>query len=189
MNKKILIGVIVVVIVAILGVLYMVGSSDLTLVAGDDVVTLPSEYMLDDKGIAYKDDVGVLFAPVMSGNASAEKELFDALKSNGKDAGYKKIKTDEINGFKVYEFSAAPDKLKTVSSDRVSSGDYEYWHDYAPYKPYEGMTNMDVAKYRYVGYVKDNKISELIIFTNNTNVDLYSDEINGIVNSISIAEK
>jgi hypothetical protein len=51
------------------------------------------------------------------------------------------------------------------------------------------MTNMDVAKYRYVGYVKDNKISELIIFTNNTNVDLYSDEINGIVNSISIAEK
>ena len=43
MNKKILIGVIVVVIVAILGVLYMVGSSDLTLVAGDDVVTLPSE--------------------------------------------------------------------------------------------------------------------------------------------------
>lgn len=189
MDKKILIGIIVVVIVAILGGLFLLGSSDVPLLAGDNSVTLPSDYILDDKGVAYDGDVGVVFVPVMGGNASAQKDLFDTLKAKGKDAGYKNVTTDKVNGFKLYEFVANPDKLQKISSDKVVSGNYETWKEYEPYIPYKDFTDMDVVKYRYVGYVKGDSIDELYIFTNNTDVDLYSSEINDIVNSIAVAEK
>jgi hypothetical protein len=189
MDKKILIGIIAVVVVAILGGLFLIGSSDVTLFAGDNTITLPSDYIIDDKGVAYNGDVGVMFLPVMGGNASAQKELFDTLKSKGSDAGYKNVTTDKVNGFKLYQFVANPDKLQKVSSDRVSSGNYETWKEYEPYIPYKDFTDMKVVKYRYVGYVKGDSIDELYIFTNNTDVDLYSSDINNIVNSIAVAEK
>ena len=192
MNKKVIIGVVIVIIVAILAAIFLLNPSEVTLVAGDTSVTLPSDYELDqDTGIATKGDIGVLYMPVASSDVKAQKALFDTLKSNGKDAGYKKVKTDTINGFKVYQYSANPDKLKKVSSDKVREGNYETWKEYEPYTPFKDMTKMDVKQFRYTAYVNETSktISELYIFTNNTDVDLYSSDIESIINSIAVVEK
>ena len=191
MDRKILIAIIVVLVVAVFGIVYFLGSSDVTLVAGDDTVTLPSDYVIDDQGVAYSGDIGILFMPVMGGNTSDQDFLFDVLKSKGKDAGYKNVTTDKTNGFKVYQYVANPDKLEKISTDKVQSGNYETWKEISPYTPFKDATSMDVVKFRYVGYLnKDtDSISELYIFTNNTDVDLYSSDIEAIVNSISVVEK
>ena len=103
----------------------------------------------------------------------------------------KKVTTDKVNGFKLYEYMANPDKLKKVSTDKVSSGNYETWKEIDPYTPFEDVTDMDVVSFRYIAYVnKDTKdVSELYIFTNNTDADLYSKDIANIINSISISEE
>ncbi|SEL09407.1 hypothetical protein SAMN05216439_1943 [Methanobrevibacter gottschalkii] len=191
MNKKVVVAIVVVVIVAILAILMFIGSSNVTLMAGDSCITLPSDYMLDNKGIAYKNDIGIFFVSVSGNSPKDQKELFDAIKSNGKSSGYKNVTTDKVNGFKLYEYEANPDKLKNVSSDRKISGSYETWKTYSPYTPYEDVSDMDVTKFRYIAYVNENTddISELYIFTNNTNVDLYSGEIAKIIDSIAVVEE
>ena len=190
MNKKVIIAIVIVIIVAILGVLFLVGSANVTLIAGDTSLTLPNDYVVDEKGIAYNGDIGIMYSPVMGGNASDQDTLFKALKSNGKDAGYKNVTTDNVNGFKLYEYTANPDKLKKVSTDKVQSGDYETWKEYDPYIPYKDVTSMDVVKFRYIAYLNNDKnsLSELYIFTNNTDVDLYSKDMDSIINSIAFVE-
>ena len=189
MDKKVIIAIIAVILVAIIGAVLFLGSSETTLYAGDNYITLPSDYLVDENGVAYNNDTGVVFIPVVGGNASDQKMIFDTLKAKGKDAGYNNVTTTKINGYDVYEFSADPNKLKTVTTDKVISGNYETWKEISPYLPYKDLTDMDVVKYRYVGYIKDNKTNELYIFTNNTKTDLYSSDIEKIINSIAVAEE
>ena len=189
MNKKVIIGIVIVVIIAIVAGLFLFNSADLTLVAGDAQVTVPGNSTVDKDGVAHYGDIGITFTPIVGLNESSMKEMFDAFKSNGADAGYCNVTTGEVNGYKTYEFNADPTKLKTVSSDKVASGDYETWNEYDPYIPYKGITDMKVVKFRYIGFVKDGSIKELCIFTNNTGADLYSSDMANIINSISAAEK
>ena len=188
MNKKAIIAIVAVVIVAILGILFFIGSGDTVLQTMDATVTLPNNYTLDDKGVATCGDVGVFFTSVTGGSKAAQDELFKALESNGNDAGYKKVKTGKVNGYKTYQYSANPKNLKNVSTDRVYSGNQYSWKEYAPYTPFEDLSDMKVQKFRYVAFVKDDKIDELYIFTNNTDVDLYSPEFENIINSIAPLE-
>ena len=188
MNKKIIIAAVAIIIVAILGVFLFLGTTDITLASMDASITVPNNYTVDENGIAYSDDVGIYFTSVTGDSKKAKDELFETLKSNGKDSGYKKVKTDEINGYNIYEYSANPDKLKKVSSDREYHGNEYSWTDYEPYTPYKDVSDMDVKNFRYVAYVKDDKVNELIIFTNNTDIDLYSTEFANIINSIAPLE-
>ena len=118
-------------------------------------------------------------------------ELFKTLKSKGSDAGYKNVTVEKLNGYQTYQYGANPDKLKTVSSDKVRSGNYETWKDYTPYTPFKDVSDMDVVAYRYVAFVNKDSgtIDELYIFTNNTNVDLYSKDIDAIINSVAVAQE
>ena len=90
MNKKAIIAIIAVIFIAIIGAILFLGSADLTLVAGDNSATLPSDYLIDEKGIAYNDDTGIAFIPVIGTNAPGQKMVFDTLKAKGNDEGYKK---------------------------------------------------------------------------------------------------
>jgi len=187
MNKKIIIGVIVVIIIAIIGVLFFLGSSNLIIPAGESQITLPSQYTIDDKGIAYNGDIGIYFTSVVGSSPKDQIKFFNTIKSNGKDAGYKNVTTKKIKGYKTYQYSANPKELKEVSSDRQASGNYETWKEYKPYTPFTDITDMDVVSFRCIEYVnKDSKdICDLYIFTNNTDVDLYSPDMQKIVNSIA----
>lgn len=189
MDKKAIIAIVVVVIIAILGVLLFLGGSGETVLSTVDAsVTLPNNYTVDENGVAYAGDVGVYFTSVSGGSKKDQDELFDALKANGKDSGYKKVKTDKVNGYKTYQFSANPDKLKKVSTEREYSGNQYSWKEFEPITPFKDISDMKVKNYRYVAFVKDDKIDELYIFTNNTDVDLYSSEFDNMINSIAPLE-
>ena len=88
---KIIIGVIIVIVAVIAAGVLILANSDVTLTANDATLTLPNKYALDNKGIASADNVGVLFTPVSGSSSSQEKDFFQAIKDNGKDAGYKNI--------------------------------------------------------------------------------------------------
>lgn len=188
MKKKIIIAVVAIIIVAVLGVLLFLGNVDINLTSMDASITIPNNYTVDENGVAYSGDIGIYFTSITGGSKKAQDELFKTLKANGKDYGYKKVKTDEVNGYELYEFSANPDKLKKVSSDKEYHGNEYKWMEYDPYKPFEDVSDMDVKNFRYVAYEKDDKINELIIFTNNTDIDLYSTEFANIINSIAPLE-
>ena len=68
------------------------------------------------------------------------------------------------------------------------SGNQYSWKEYEPYVPFKDVSDMKVKNFRYVAFVKDDKINELYIFTNNTDVDLYSSEFDNIINSIAPLE-
>ncbi|WP_405267527.1 hypothetical protein [Methanobrevibacter sp.] len=190
-KMKIILAVVAVIIIAILGVFLFLSNSDVTLSGLDSQVTLPNNYTLDDKGVATLGDVGIYYTGIQGGDTNSVDDFYKALKSNGKDSGYQNITTDKINGFKVYEFAANPKELKNVSSDREYSGNQYSWTEYPPYIPYKGMTDMDVDHFRYIGFINPNTktLSELTIFTNNSDVNLYSKDIDAIINSIApIAE-
>ena len=183
---KIIIGVIVVIVAIIAAGMMILSNSDVTLVANDATVTLPSKYVIDDKGVASGDNVSVLFTPVRGGSAAQEKAFFQAIKDNGKEAGYKKIKDTTINGYTVYDYSANPDKLKNVSSNKEYSGDTTTWMTYTPYLAYDGVTTMDVDHFRMVSYMKGDDVYYLTFFTDNPDTDLYSSEIDQIINSFTV---
>ena len=191
MNKKILVGIIVV-IIAIVGVFIYLGSSDVILESTNAQVTLPSDYTInsDSNDIAVRDNVGVGFTAGSIDKSDLDK-LWKTLKSNGKSAGYEHVQISEINGFKVYEFGANPDKLKKVSSDKEYGSTTYTWMEYKPLIPaFEEMTTMDVVYFRDVLFFNKltGRVSELVIFTDDSNIDLYSAEFQNIVESISVLE-
>lgn len=191
MNKKILVGIIVV-IIAIVGVFIYLGSSDVILESTNAQVTLPSDYTInsDSNDIAVRDNVGVGFTAGSIDKSDLDK-LWKTLKSNGKSAGYEHVQISEINGFKVYEFGANPDKLKKVSSDKEYGSTTYTWMEYKPLTPaFEEMTTMDVVYFRDVLFFNKltGRVSELVIFTDDSNIDLYSAEFQNIVESISVLE-
>lgn len=183
---KIIIGVIVVIVAIIAAGFFILSNADTTLVANDATITLPSKYVPDDKGVASADNVSVLFTPVSGGSAAQEKAFFQAIKDNGKEAGYKNISKTKVNGYTVYDYSANPDKLKNVSSNKEYSGDTTSWMTYTPYLAYDGVTTMDVDHFRMVSYMKDDNIYYLTFFTDNPDTDLYSSEIDQIINSFTV---
>lgn len=183
---KTIIGVVLVIITLIFIGLLILGSADLTLQTSNAQVTVPNNYTLDNDGVASCGDINILFTPIMGVTKDSEMKVYNALKSNGKDAGYENITNRTINGFDVFEFAAHPDDLKNFSSDEVYNADGSYsWNTYSPNLPYQGITSLKVDHFRLVSFMKGDKVNYLTIFTDNPKASLYTPEIENVINSIA----
>lgn len=186
MNKKI-IAIIAVAIVAVVGIgLFVLGSGDITLEALDASVKLPNNFTVDDRGVASAGDIKVQLIG-SSDSPDILTSFMGTVAKKGADAGYKDYKNGTIGNFTFYEFTAIPKELKNISTDRQSTSEGETWTEYPP-QMVLGMLGdtSNVEKVREVVFVntKNNQITTLLIYTNNTNVDLHTPEIDKIVNSI-----
>ena len=191
MDKKI-IAVIAVVIVAVIAIgLFVIGSSYVTLEALDASVTLPNNFTVDDKGVATAGDVKVQLIG-STDNSDVLSSFMATVAKKGSDSGYKDYKNGTIGEFTYHEFTANPKELKNLTTDRQTTSEGETWMEYPP-DMILGMINdtSNVVKIREVDFIntKTNKITTLLVYTNNTDADLNSPEINNIVNSIAPLQK
>ena len=70
-NKKILLAIVAFIILAILGLLLLIGSTDITMEGTGAYVTVPNDYELNtDSGIASKGDVNIFFTGLLDGTQS-----------------------------------------------------------------------------------------------------------------------
>ena len=187
MDKKIAISiaVVVVVILAILGGLFVLGNADVTLESTDSIVTLPNTYVIDETGSATNHEEGTTIMFIgMIGSPNNAIDLGKALLANGNSSGYENISEDTVNGFKVYEYAAKPDNLKTLKY-----GSSTEWTEYSP----ENLTDTHGSKinadhYRRVYYISPNNstCTELTIIATKADTNLYSSEINEMIHSIAL---
>jgi hypothetical protein len=184
-----------IIVLAVFSCLSVVSAGFLDFLGGEKVlegegsqVKLPSNYTLDDKKIvATCGDINVTFTPQLSSDIKFENEFFSAISSDGKDAGYENITNKTVNGYTVHEFAAHHDKLKNLTAPTVVEGSDEAWITFTPdaAAPFQNP----VDHFRSVTFIKDGKEHKLMISTNNPSVDLYTSEIEGIINSIGPMQK
>lgn len=179
---KIIIGVVVVILALLIAGFLFLSNVEPTMLGDDSQITLPSNYTIDEKGVATAGNTSVMFTPVIDGSKDSEVEWYNAVKSNGKEAGYENITSSKVNGYKLYEFAGNPDKLKNVSTDKVTTGSTTTWKTFEPYLPFG--SDADVDHYRMISMVKGDKVHYLTFFTNDPDTSLYTPEIDGIINSI-----
>ena len=156
---------------------------------GDDSqVKIPGNFTIDDKNfVAVRDDMNITFTPIIGSDEASQNQFFSAIKANGKDSGYENVTNKTVNGYTVQEFAAHPDKLKNVSTPKEYSGNEESWTEYSPAAA--GYFDGPVDHFRSVTFMKDGKQHVLVFFTNNATVNLYTPEIEGIIDSIGPIEK
>ena len=181
-KTKIIIGVVAAILVVLIAGFLLLGNADVTLLGDGSQVTLPSNYTVDELAVATAGDTSVMFTPVSGATKDSEAEFYSATKTNGKDAGYQNVTSSKINGYKVYEFAANPNKLKNVSTDEVTSGDTTTWKTFEPYLPFGSDAGVD--HYRMITFVKDGKVNYLTFYTDNPDTSLYTPEIDAIIHSI-----
>ena len=96
-NKKILLAIVAFIILAILGLLLLIGSTDITMEGTGAYVTVPNDYELNtDSGVASKGDVNIFFTGLLDGTQSTT-DFYKAISTNGKASGYENITEDKIN--------------------------------------------------------------------------------------------
>lgn len=166
-------------------------SGDVTLEARDASVILPKNFTVDKNGIAIAGDVKV---QIISSQDTPDtlKPFKDAVATKGNESGYMDYKNGTIGNFSYYEFTANPKELKNITTTPVTSGAETSWMEFPPQIVTGVLDDVNnVQKFRQVEYTnnKDNKVTTLLISTNNTNVDLHSAYINDIVNSIAEIKK
>ena len=186
-RTKIIIGVVVAILAILIAGILILANTDITMVGNDAQITVPSNYLLDDNGVATDGNTSIMFTGIMDGNKDNEAEWYAALKSNGKDSGYKNITSSKVNGYKTYEFAGNPDKLKNFSSDKVTSGNLVTWKTFEPYLPFG--SSADVDHYRMISFVKGDTVNYLTFYTNDPDTSLYTPEIESIINSIGPVEE
>jgi hypothetical protein len=188
MDKKVIIGIIAAIAVVAIAGYFLLSSGNVTLVAEDLQVTVPGNYTAVGEVSASAGDVNISFVPQKgSSNKEFVEKFFKAVMANGKEAGYENITNKSINGTDAYEFAAHPDKLKNVSSEREATAEGEAWTTYPPEfaAPFEG----NVDHFRTVYFVKDDKVYVLSITAGNASTNLYTPEIEGIINSLAPVQK
>ena len=151
-------------------------------------VKIPNNYTIDDKKmVASCNGVNISFVAQRSSDDKFESDFFAAIKEDGKDAGYENVANKTINGYEVHEFSGKLANLKnmTVPTTAVAGTD-EAWIEYPP--DLAAPVDKSVDHFRSVTYIKDGKEHKLLIYTTNSTVDLYTPEIEGIINSIGPME-
>ena len=154
---------------------------------GDDCqIKIPSNFTIDDKLVAVRDDMNITLTPIIGADDAAQNQFFNAIKVNGKDAGYENVTNKTVNGYTVQEFAAHPDKLKNVSTPKEYTGNEERWTEYSPVSVLPNSDNVD--HFRAITYMKDGKQHILYIFTNSSDVNLYTPEVEGIIDSIGPIE-
>ena len=155
---------------------------------GDDCqIKIPSNFTIDDKNfVAVRDDMNITFTPIIGADDASENQFFSAIKVNGKEAGYENVSNKTVNGYTVHEFAAHPDKLKNVSTPKEYSGNEERWTEYSPVAV--SLFDDSVDHFRSITFMKDGKQHILYIFTNSSDVNLYTPEVEGIIDSIGPIE-
>ncbi len=152
----------------------------------DSQVKVPSNYTVDDKKIvASCKGINISFTSQKSTEGNFETEYFNAIKEGGKDAGYENVSNKTISGYTVHDFAASPSKLKNLTGSS-SKADIA-WVEYPPQLAAPFDTPVD--HFRSVTFLKDGKEHRLLISTNNTADNLYTPEIEGIINSIGPLKK
>ena len=152
----------------------------------DSQVKIPSNYTVDDKKIvASCKGINISLVAQKGSDGNFETEFFNAINEGGKDAGYENVSNKTINGYTVHEFAASPSKLKNLTG--TSSKADVAWVEYPPQiaAPFDNP----VDHFRSVTFIKDGKEHRLLISTNNTADNLYTPEIEGIINSIGPLKK
>lgn len=91
-----------------------------------------------------------------------------------------------MNNYTVHEFAGHPAKLKNMTVPITYAGSDAAWMEYPP--ELAAPFDHPVDHFRSVTYVKDGKEHKLLIYTNNKTADLYTSEIEGIIDSISPME-
>ena len=188
MDKKVIIGIIIAIVVIILAGYFILNIGDKTLVAGDLQVTVPGNYTADTEFAAHAGDLNVSFIEQKgTTNKDFVDKFFKAVSVNGKNSGYENITNKTVNGTNAYEFAAHPNNLKNVSSEKEAVAGGEAWTTYPPdfATPHEGNVN----HFRSVYFVKDDKVYVLSFTTTNPSTSLYTPEIDGIINSLAPAAK
>ena len=188
MDKKtilIILGVIVALAVIIFIGLIALGSSEFTMEGDAAQVTVPGNYTYDDKAFvaSSQDGVNITITPIQGTTNDMLLKFYGAVRDNGKDSGYENVSNKTINGYNVYEYAGHPDQLKNVSTNREVSGNYESWTEYPPEAAAVFTTPVD--HFRAVIFEKDGKINQMNIYTDNSSTNLYTPEIDAIINSIA----
>lgn len=189
MDKKVIIGVVIAIVAILLVVgFFVLGNSPVTLVADDMQVTLPGNYSASSDFAASAGDINISF---MERKGSADKDFhekfFKSIVANGKGSGYENITNKTLNDTKIYEFAAHPKNLKNVSSEREATSEGEAWTVYSP--DFAAPEPNGVDHFRSVFYIKGDKVYCLYITAGNSSTNLYTPEIDGIINSIAPAAK
>lgn len=160
-------------------------NNNLTIQNDNMEITLPSTYEVDEKkGIATDGDVEIRFSGMLNSLPSFG-DYYKAVQSSN-NSGYTNVSVDNINEFKVYQFAVITDKVEVLT--------YNTSHGLKEYAPvnltYDNGENIKSDHYRRVFYRQGNSsvIYGLTIITDNPKTDLYTTEINNIVNSISVVE-
>lgn len=185
-NKKILLAIVAFIILALIGILLCILSTDITMEGTGAYVTVPNDYELNtDSGVASKGDVNIFFTGLLDGTQSTT-DFYKAISANGKASGYENITEDTINGFKVYEYAAKADNLTVLKY-----GSSTKWVEYTPVN----LTDMTGSKiqadhFRKVYYISPNNsfANELTIYAKNPETDLYTQEVNDIIHKIALKE-
>ncbi|MDO5859119.1 hypothetical protein [Methanobrevibacter sp.] len=151
-------------------------------------ITVPGNYTLDDKKlVASCGDINVTFTPQLKTDDKFEDEFFGAVKTKGNESGYENVTNKTVNGYTVHEFAAHPDKLKNMTVSTEVEGSDEAWIEFPP--EIAAPFTDPVDHFRSVTFIKDGKEHKLLIFTNNATTNLYTSEIDGIIDSIAPLEK
>lgn len=186
-KKKIIILIVAIIIIAIAGGYYYMSNQDTILRGTTSQVSLPNEYKLNEKAIATNGKTGMYFIEY-GGDNSITMDNLKAIKENGNASGYENYTESTANGYKIYEYSAKPENLKTLKY-----GSSTMWTEYPPMNLTSPGDNSRITcdHYRSVFYVSPNgaTISQLIIYAPDADTDLNTAEINDIINSIKPVEK
>ena len=151
---------------------------------GDDSqVKIPSNFTIDDKKVvAIRDDMNISFIAQRHSDEKFEDQYFNAIKEYGKDAGYENVTNKTVNGYTVHDFAAHSDNLKNLTAPTVVEGSDEASITFPPNIALPSDDPID--HFRSVTFIKDGKEHKLVFFTNNATVNLYTPEIEGIIDSI-----
>lgn len=184
-NKTVLIilGIIVLIAVILGVVLASLGNADYTMQGDAAEITVPGNYSFDDENFTAYNGDGVNVTLIEQSSPDNFKKFYAAIKDNGNDSGYQNVTNTTINGYEVYDFAANSSELKNVSTAREVSGNYETWTEFTPEMAASFKTPVD--HFRSITYIKDGKINQLLIYTDNPNASLYTPEIDAIINSIA----
>ena len=156
---------------------------------GDNTqVKVPSNYTVDDKKmVASCNGINISFVAQKSTDNKFESDFFAAIKENGKEAGYENVTNRTVNGYTIYDFAGHPSKLKNMTVPTVVPGSDAAWIEYPLF--FFAPFDKPVDHFRSVTFIKDGKEHKLLISTNNATANLYTSEIEGIINSIGPMKK
>jgi len=189
MEKNKIIGIIVaVVILAVVAyaayTMFNIASN--TIVVNDTQITLPDGFSIDNRtNIASKGNVNIMFVSGSTGVDQQEK-FFKMLNECGNSSGYSNIKEDNVNGFKIYEYSGKNGEFKNMTNTEHNSDATVINTIYPQYFYDKTDTEIHPEYVRVLNIITpSNEADQILVFSNDSGADLYSQEINDTIRTLN----